>query len=393
MKDALKKIYIYLVSYLPKKNIVLFESHSDFSDSSKKLYDTFLDYNLNKIYKLVWLVENPEKYNYININNVFFVNIDAQRLLLKLKRAYYYTFAKYCFYTHRFIGLSHNKNQIIYFLNHSSFPIKNVKNCYEKFDNNTYIEATSELSAYYRSLVLGGGLDRMKILGLPRNDCLFENKNILKMLNLNNYKNVIIWMPTFKHHKNKFRNDFDQETDKDISLLNNKDLKIINDVLNKTNSILIIKFHPAQDMDFVQKIKLSNIITLTNEDLDFKKINLYNLLSETDALITDYSSVYFDYLLLNKPIAFELVDKEKFQNGKGFMVENPLDYMPGEKIYNVKDFVRFINNLNDNIDDFSAQRKKLLDKIHKYQDGNSSIRILQELNLIPEETRDYNEKI
>ena len=378
----IKKIYTTFISMLPKKNIILLESHSDFCDSSKKIYDTLIKYNLNDKFKIVWTVEHPDNFKSLSVKNLKFINLKSKKIKERLIRVYYYSFAKYCFYTHRFIGLPNNKGQIIYFLNHSSFPIKDVRGQYCSYEDNTYIETTSDLSAKYRCKALGGGLEKMKSFGLPRNDELFESDRSKEKLGLNKYNKVFIWMPTFKHHKNKIRNDFNSDTQKDISILSRENLKIVNDILNERNSILIIKFHPSQDMDFVDEFEFSNILFMTNKILETKQVDLYNLLGQTDALITDFSSVYFDYLLLNKPIGFELGDKEKYEKGTGFLVENPLDYMPGEKIYSIENMKKFIIDVCSDKDEHKQERKNLLNKIHDYKDGKSSERILKFLNLI-----------
>ena len=121
---------------------------------------------------------------------------------------------------------------------------------------------------------------------------------------------------------------------------------------------------------------------LSNDDLLNKGIELYDLLSVSDALITDFSSVFADYLLTDKPIGFELSDYENYSKGKGFIIDNPLERMPGKFIYNINDFNDFINEVVAGVDYYKEQRKTERDIIHKYQDGNSTVRILKYFNLI-----------
>lgn len=109
-------------------------------------------------------------------------------------------------------------------------------------------------------------------------------------------------------------------------------------------------------------------------------IELYTLLVYTDALITDFSSIYVDYLLLNKPIAFELTDRKDYENGIGFTMDNPLEFMPGFKIQDFSDLKTFLNETISNKDRFKNERENLLNKLHKFKDGKSSERILRELN-------------
>ena len=56
----------------------------------------------------------------------------------------------------------------------------------------------------------------------------------------------------------------------------------------------------------------------------------YDFLNVVDVLITDYSSIYFDYLLLNRPIIFHMPDLEEYQKKRGFILD-PLDeWTPGD---------------------------------------------------------------
>ena len=56
-------------------------------------------------------------------------------------------------------------------------------------------------------------------------------------------------------------------------------------------------------------------------------------------LITDYSSVYVDYLLLDRPIVFSCPDLEKYKKDRGFVVEDPSLLMPGTLVRNQKELI------------------------------------------------------
>lgn len=383
MKKFLKKLFALIANILPKKNIILFESQPDFADSSKSIFDECLCNDINRKYKMVWLVEKPENFKNADIFNTIFIKKNSKKLSDNIQKLYYFMVAKYCFYTHNLIGLPGNKRQIRYFIPHAALPLKNSSGCFWSYQSNTYIECTSNFAAKYRCKTFGGGEERVKILGLPRNDELFIVDDTKEKLGLLDYKKIIIWLPTFKHHKNKDRNDYNNnKISQDISLLNESDLKFTNNFLKKSNMILLIKFHPMQDLSFVKMKKYSNIRCISDNDLRRKNILLYRLLNVSDALITDFSSVYIDYLLLNRPIGFELIDIDKYKKGRGFLFKNPLKYMPGFKIHNKDELISFLEKISKGDDEFESERKKLLNLVHKYQDGKSSQRILKELNLI-----------
>ncbi|MDN6698934.1 MAG: CDP-glycerol glycerophosphotransferase family protein, partial [Staphylococcus equorum] len=205
-------------------------------------------------------------------------------------------------------------------------------------------------------------------------------------LNINNneYNKIMIWMPTFRHHKNGSRSDVGNFVTKgDLPIIENKhSWKSLNSYLRKYNMMLIIKPHPAQSIQWFSAENNTNIRTVTNDDLFAHSIELYNLLGECDALITDYSSVYLDYLLLNKPVAFTTDDINEYRNNLGFLVDNIYDYMPGHKINNIEDFKIFIYDLANSIDKYEIKRLEVRKKFNKHLDGKSSERILRYLNLI-----------
>ena len=83
-----------------------------------------------------------------------------------------------------------------------------------------------------------------------------------------------------------------------------------------------------------------------------------------DGLITDYSSIGFDFLLVDKPIGFTLDDYEKYKNSRGFVFENPLEYMPGNHIYSLSDLLEFIKNVAEQKDEYKEDRAKVRSIAH-----------------------------
>lgn len=66
-------------------------------------------------------------------------------------------------------------------------------------------------------------------------------------------------------------------------------------------------------------------------------MDFYNILNAVDILITDYSSIYFDFLLLDRPIIFTPIDYEEYKHNRGFLLE-PFDFWaPGDKCFCYED--------------------------------------------------------
>ena len=174
-------------------------------------------------------------------------------------------------------------------------------------------------------------------------------------------------MPTFRkagvgkmiESKINLREGYDfplMKSERDISLLNSFCLE--------HNLLLLIKRHPYQVRYMAEDKKFSNIIFICNNDLIERNIDLYSLLRYTDALISDYSSVSIDFLLLNKPIAFSLDDYEQYKNKRGFVFDNPLEYMPGHHLYNFDDLKSFLLDVAEGKDPYADDRKKIMPLVH-----------------------------
>src|SRR5699024_2389007 len=107
---------------------------------------------------------------------------------------------------------------------------------------------------------------------------------------------------------------------------NKNDVSELNNILFEEKILLIIKPHPEQNLKYFDDIFTEHIKVINNDDLLYNNVDLYALLSESDALLTDYSSVYIDYLLLNKPIGFTIDDINNYEKNLGFSVKDPLKY-------------------------------------------------------------------
>ncbi len=136
----------------------------------------------------------------------------------------------------------------------------------------------------------------------------------------------------------------------------NIDFALLNEVLNSNNYLLLLKFHHHTKLD-INIDNLSNIILIDNN------LDIYPILPFTDYLITDYSSIYFEYLLLNKEILFFCFDLDNYLERNRKMYFDYELYTPGRKFYNFTELIealknkRIIENLN-----YSKQRQEMLNK-------------------------------
>lgn len=383
VKFLIDRVIFGISKYLfPVKNIILFESFSDYCDNSKTVFLELINQNKNEDYQIYWFVENPEVFKAKKIKNVKFIKINYtgwKKIWEELRNFYLISSSKYFFYTHRNFARTRPKNnQQIINLTHGT-SLKDTKGIHPSIRYNSITTVTSQLTKKLRVKSYDGGMDQMEITGLPRNDFLFEGLNDEEKtyFNLDHYESFLFWMPTFRRQKGKNRNDTGTTAQSDIPLITEDDeWEKINTMLTNKNSLLMIKPHPAQKMEYIEKVDLSNIKLITNEELNREKVDLYKLLGESDALISDYSSIFIDYLLLDKPIAFTIDDFNAYKDNLGFSVSNPLDYMAGHKMTSAEDLIEFIEDVTNKRDKYSDERNHIKDKFHFYKDDKSTDRVL-----------------
>ena len=152
-------------------------------------------------------------------------------------------------------------------------------------------------------------------------------------------------------------------------------LNDINRLLKEKDLVLIVKLHPFQDQKVVNLLNESNIVAITNNQLYENDVQINQLLTISDALISDYSSVAVDYMQLDRPIAFTLEDLEEYKDSRGFVFDNIQNWLPGYKITNIDDLKTFIYEIADDLDSSSDIRHELFSKMHRYNDNKSSKRI------------------
>jgi len=131
-----------------------------------------------------------------------------------------------------------------------------------------------------------------------------------------------------------------------------------------------------QDVSSFINLKLSNLYLLSHQEFITKEWDLYRLIGQCDALITDYSSVFYDFMLLDRPIAFTVDDYDDYKNNRGFSVKDPNYLMAGYKIKTQEDFKDFIVDIENDIDKYEDRRREVNQLVNTYNDGKQCERVL-----------------
>jgi len=204
--------------------------------------------------------------------------------------------------------------------------------------------------------------------GYSRNDVLFREPSQYDLIKVDKAKfkflkeskekgsKVVIYAPTYR--------DIDGS---DAFSSNHLDFITLNTFLAANNIILVLKFHPRNAQSYSD---MSNII---NYD---KSFDVYPVLSLSDLLITDYSSIYIDYLIINRPIIFFNYDYEWYLKQNRELQSIFMETIPGIIIFDQSGFEKEIfNHLILEKDPFVNQRQELRKISYEKIDGKSSERI------------------
>lgn len=366
-----------------RENRIVFMSSPDYSDNGRVLSEY-----LDDKYEIIWLVDNPSSFAKFEKPNVRFVQASGRyHGYLTIKALYYANSANIVFFTHGFSKIYKKRNNRPLMINlwHGCGYKDNVRKKIRNFD---YVLVPGNIFIETKSVFFSCPKEKILVLGYPRYD-LFKNKSkkaeefISNHISKREADKTIIWMPTFRkgrHHmpENKIISDFDLPVLSSIDEMHELDKRC-----RLAKTLIIIKKHRHQEDYKAQNVAFSNILFITDEILNSEDIQLYEILPLTDALITDYSSVAIDYLLLDKPIGFTLDDFEKYINIRGFVFDDPKQYMPGQHIYNLDDLFDFINNVSSGIDAYKLERKKIKALTHNETENNCD-RICRFFNLVKE---------
>lgn len=385
MKQRIKKLITKVMSIFKIKNVLIFESNADYSDNSRAFYEYLIAHNYNQKYKIYWFVNNGNFFKKRECYNVKFItmwhNKTGRTFWQWIKYFWIVKNAKYLIASNRTL-LKLNKKTISINVNHGT-PMKKVSDLQIVPRDIDKVLVASDYCIDLISRELHLSKDKIICVGNPRNDIIFKKTNVKeKLKEFSKYNKVILWLPTFRKAVNSERNDSKFEFALGLPIIyTEEELIKLNDYLKKNNIIILFKLHPAQDTSVFKATTLSNIVILDDKFLIERDVELCELYKITDALITDYSGVYYDYLLMDKMIGFSIDDFEEYKKNKGFVFDNPLDYMAGAKIKDISDLYKFIDDCVKNNDNYKKDRKKMKELFNKYSDAKSSERFAKYLNL------------
>jgi len=353
----------------PKKNIVFIgRDNGRFIDNTKYLLLYALDKN-EYMGRKYFLTEDRDTFNelisedipvllypsvksFLILLTTKFVIVDSERWINRIKY--------HCLFNAKRIQLWHAVPTKKIGLNTKNMLIKNGQ--YSKRDHlldalrgayckyNVFNSTSNSLinSVFSQAFVA----DVYVNFGYPRNDVLFSNnnqKNLIStdlesidriLLHKSDNLNIILYAPTFRKLG--------------ASKYSPLDILKLNDFCKNNNLLFVIKHHyrPNHNLSYIEKYS-SNIVYYDNES------DVYPILKNVDLIVTDYSSIYIDTLLINKKVIFFPFDSmEYFTNKKE--LSDYIKKTPGPKCYTQTELQReIIYMMNTNKDKYTDSRMSM----------------------------------
>lgn len=374
------KYAVCTFSVKTEKDCVIFASFNgkSYCDSPKAIYN-YLKEN-NRHLQFVWAFSDVEKYAFLQDERTKVVKFGSKQFFKCLKKSKYWVFNSMIYdyvkptdeqvYVQCWHGTPLKKIGCdLKYTDNAMNSIEEVRKKYktdaEKFK---YLIAPSDFAAEkFKTCWDLKALNRENAVvttGYPRNDFLkkFTSADVLKIkksLNIALDKKVVLYAPTWRDNEHN-------EDGYSFSLPVNFDelQKSLSDeyvILFRAHYLVASVFDFEKYRGFVYNVS------------DYDDINELYVVS--DLLITDYSSVFFDYANLKRPILFYMYDLEKYRDEiRGFYIG--LDELPGKIIEDEKLLCNEIRNCVNNFE-YSKKYELFNQKFNSLDDGNASSRVAE----------------
>ncbi|MDQ6600369.1 CDP-glycerol glycerophosphotransferase family protein [Bacillus salipaludis] len=362
-------------------NTVLYESRDgkSLTDSPYAIFKYLLSNPEYKDYKHIWSVDSFEDLDsvisqYKDRENVTFVKRNSEEYLKSLATS------KYLINNSTFQSFFIPKKEQVYINTWHGTPLKNMgfdipgnpahsQNVVRNFLSADYLLSPNEhttdmfidsykLDGLYSGEIIEEGYPRID-LTYHTDASAFQSQLSRLDLNIDQQKQTILYAPTWKgKNVSSAKNDMYQII---------ADMNYLKQQVGKEYNILI-KVHPFL---YGQARKFTEVKDILIPDF----VDTNELLSTVDILITDYSSIFFDYLVTNKPILFYVWDYDDYNQQRGRYLSD--EELPGPTLFTIQGVAQTIQNIGQTSDKYKDVYKQNQKRFTNHDDGNVTKRIVE----------------
>ncbi len=297
-----------------------------------------------------------------------------------------YMTARYVFFTHGLYGSpSPPRRKTFVNLWHGDGPKRRKGFAVVR---STFVVSGTRLWAEQKVQSFGVGSDRVLLTGLPRIDQFARpaSDDQLRALGIAADKPLVLWLPTYRETNyrgvrlRRMRHWVDADNLSTSPGVHDLIQPIAQDA-EACGIALAVKPHPLDSDEFHG----SGMNVLTTRALRTAQVTLYQLLGRAHGLITDYSSVWTDFMVLDRPIGFFCPDLERYVAGRGLNVEDYPSLIPGPLLKTRDDFREFLGNCLDEPPASRLRRSRSAELIGAGTSLGATERLLDALNIAPRE--------
>lgn len=277
------------------------------------------------------------------------------------------------------------------------FPLKGMANMDHEETASTQaihnhwskLDLIMSYSPLYNTLLnscMGARIHQYRITGMPRNDALFHpdsTKKLQALLPGIEGRKTAFFLPTFRKSVVAPKKTEGNKKAGNVFGFEFLDVAKFRQFLSQENLALIIKLHPFEErfyLDRMNEWRKQGVFFLTNRMLREAELDFYDILGAGDMLLTDYSSVYFDFLLLNRPIVFLPVDLASYASTRGFLLEPYELWTPGPKALCQRELEEAMKRSLDEPEWYASERETIARMVHTYRDNRAASRVWHEID-------------
>lgn len=367
-----------LNTIVPKRSLVTLTTSPPFDDTARAIS---VELERRRV-PTVWLVPNklvpPEDLTLGS--NVRLIERDTLRGVWSFLRS------RFVLFTHSLYGLSlpwvppPPRRQTIVNLWHGMSIKKIGRDASYPVPRSTHSIAVSPVFQQVMSSAWGLDPSAVLVTGQPRTDRMLAPPSgplISLETDFLSGRRLVAWLPTWRISQDGRADGLSYSNVFEFPDVN---IDRLEEVLQRHDALLCVKPHPWTQADASQN--LSEHVQIIDESwLSERGVTLYELLSLASILVSDVSSVWVDYLLLDRPIILAIPDLDAYSATRGLYFELPGDANPGVI---VSDFDRLLSELDRHLegnDPYVHQRRSLRAGWHVFEDALSSRRLLDQLGV------------
>lgn len=355
-----------------------------YCDSPKAMYQYMIENEEYKEFNYIWIFKDPEKHRYLEKNkNTTVIREKGKKYVKAMAKA------KYWIFNYKIPDYLYPKKEQVFVQCWHGTPLKRLGCDLKKFDNamnsldemkKRYNEETRKISYFLspskfateKFISIWNMKENKKEnciveLGYPRNDFLYnytkkDEKNIKEKLGISNLdKKIILYAPTYRDNQHTSGVGYTYKTEVDFDKLK-EELSEEYIILFRSHWLVANLFDFDKYKGFVYNVS------------DYDDIDELYIIS--DLLITDYSSVFFDYANLKRPIFFYMYDLEEYRDDiRGFYLD--LKELPGPILKTEDELIKNIKNTT--IDFYNDKYKAFNQKFNYLDDGKASKRVVEKI--------------